>query len=233
MIKNFRREVTDSSFARAFGKYFSKRISNNNGENTDEIAEGYNVLNGINEKEGLTREEIDSYINKYPIFSEFYDEEGFELELDTPNYKTYKPTITNGMSVDEISQQAQIKNAKIRKKVRDNMLIDMISACLSSPAGSQMSIIPGSYNNIKHTSREQRILKDPAALEAFYAEHKTEIDETEGGLLAVLHKYSTDELDSFYEKKATVEDPLSIVDYCKNHRNLMDGNDLIGMFAVN
>ena len=137
------------------------------------------------------------------------------------------------MSIDEISQQAQIKNAKIRKKVRDNMLIDMISACLSSPAGSQMSMIPGSYNNIKHTSREQRILKDPAALEAFYAEHKTEIDETEGGLLAVLHKYSTDELDSFYEKKATVEDPLSIVDYCKNHRNLMDGNDLIGMFAVN
>ena len=40
MIKNFRREVTDSSFARAFGKYLSKRISNNNGEDTDEIAEG-------------------------------------------------------------------------------------------------------------------------------------------------------------------------------------------------
>lgn len=233
MIKNFRREVTDSSFARAFDKYLSKRILNNNGENTDETDKGFKVLDKINKQEGLTREEIDSYINKYPIFSEFYDEEGFELELKTPNYKTYKPTITNGMSIDEISQQAQIKNAKIRKKVRDNMLIDMISACLSSPAGSQMSIIPGSYNNIKHTSREQRILKDPAALEAFYAEHKTEIDETEGGLLAVLHKYSTDELDSFYEKKATVEDPLSIVDYCKNHRNLMDGNDLIGMFAVN
>ena len=64
-------------------------------------------------------------------------------------------------------------------------------------------------------------------------QHKEEIEKTEGGLLAVLHKYSTDELDSFYEKKATVEDPLSIVDYCKNHRNLMDGNDLIGMFAVN
>lgn len=233
MIKNFRREVTDSSFARAFDKYLHKRKSDNNGEDTDETDKGLKLLDKIEKEEGLTREEVDSYINKYPIFSEFYDEEGFELELETPNYKTYKPTITNGMSIDEISQQAQIKNAKIRKKVRDNMLIDMISACLSSPAGSQMSIIPGSYNNIKHTSREQRILKDPAALEAFYAEHKTEIDETEGGLLAVLHKYSTDKLDSFYEKKATVEDPLSIVDYCKNHRNLMDGNDLIGMFAVN
>ena len=108
MLKSFRREVTDSSFARAFGKYL-----NNKEENTNEKNEGLKVLNKINKQEGLTREEIDSYINKYPIFEEFYNEEGFELELDTPNYKVYKPTITDGMSIDEISQQAQIKkNAK-------------------------------------------------------------------------------------------------------------------------
>ena len=48
MIKNFRREITDSSFARAFDKYLSKRILNNNGENTDETDEGLKVLDKIN-----------------------------------------------------------------------------------------------------------------------------------------------------------------------------------------
>ena len=87
MLKSFRREVTDSSFARAFDKYLSKRILNNKGENTDETDKGLKVLDKINKQEGLTREEIDSYIKKYPIFEEFYNEEGFELVLDTPNYK--------------------------------------------------------------------------------------------------------------------------------------------------
>ena len=60
MIKNFRREITDSSFARAFDNYRFKRILNNNGENTDETDEGFKLLDKINEQEGLTREEIEA-----------------------------------------------------------------------------------------------------------------------------------------------------------------------------
>ena len=40
-------------------------------------------------------------------------------------------------------------------------------------------------------------------------------------------------LDMFYEENAVPVDPLSIIDYVDMHRNLMDGNALIGMFAVN
>ena len=233
MLKSFRREVTDSSFTRAFDGYLAKRVLDNKGENTKETDEGFKVLGKLQEVEGITQEELDKYIDESTVFEDFMYDEGFELKLKTPNYRSFKPKVTKGMSIEDISEQKDIKKARERKLTRDNMLIDMISACLTSNAGSQMSVIPGSYANVKHTSREQRILKDPKALAAFKAEHKEEIEKTEGGILAVLHKYSLDNLEKFYDTKATIEDPLSIIDYAKNHRNLMDGNDLIGMFAVN
>ena len=233
MLKSFRREVTDSSFTRAFDSYLAKRVLDNKGENTKETDEGFKVLGKLQEVEGITQEELDKYIDESTVFEDFMYDEGFELKLKTPNYRSFKPKVTKGMSIEDISEQKDIKKARERKLTRDNMLIDMISACLTSNAGSQMSVIPGSYVNVKHTSREQRILKDPKALAAFKAEHKEEIEKTEGGILAVLHKYSLDNLEKFYDTKATIEDPLSIIDYAKNHRNLMDGNDLIGMFAVN
>lgn len=233
MLKSFRREVTDSSFTRAFDSYLAKRVLDNKGENTKETDEGFKVLDKLQKVEGLTQEELDKYIDESTVFEDFMYDEGFELKLKTPNYRSFKPKVTKGMSIEDISEQKDIKKARERKLTRDNMLIDMISACLTSNAGSQMSVIPGSYVNVKHTSREQRILKDPKALAAFKAEHKEEIEKTEGGILAVLHKYSLDSLEKFYDTKATIEDPLSIIDYAKNHRNLMDGNDLIGMFAVN
>lgn len=233
MLKSFRREVTDSSFTRAFDSYLAKRVLDNKGENTEETDKGFEVLDKLQEVEGITQEELDKYIDESTVFEDFMYDEGFELKLKTPNYRSFKPKVTKGMSIEDISKQKNIKKARERKLTRDNMLIDMISACLTSNAGSQMSVIPGSYVNVKHTSREQRILKDPKALAAFKAEHKEEIEKTEGGILAVLHKYSLDALEKFYDTKATIEDPLSIIDYAKNHRNLMDGNDLIGMFAVN
>lgn len=233
MLKSFRREVTDSSFTRAFDSYLAKRVLDNKGENTEETDKGFEVLDKLQEVEGLTQEELDKYIDESTVFEDFMYDEGFELKLKTPNYRSFKPKVTKRMSIEDISQQKDIKKARERKLTRDNMLIDMISACLTSNAGSQMSVIPGSYVNVKHTSREQRILKDSKALAAFKAEHKEEIEKTEGGILAVLHKYSLDALEKFYDTKATIEDPLSIIDYAKNHRNLMDGNDLIGMFAVN
>lgn len=233
MLKSFRREVTDSSFTRAFDGYLAKRVLDNKGENTKETDKGFEVLDKLQEVEGITQEELDKYIDESTVFEDFMYDEGLELKLKTPNYRSFKPKVTKGMSIEDISEQKDIKKARERKLTRDNMLIDMISACLTSNAGSQMSVIPGSYVNVKHTSREQRILKDPKALAAFKAEHKEEIEKTEGGILAVLHKYSLDNLEKFYDTKATIEDPLSIIDYAKNHRNLMDGNDLIGMFAVN
>lgn len=240
MIKNFRREVTDSSFTDAYENYLSRRIRRLKGKEDNHLEEGKNLLNILKEKQGLTQEELDHYLDNYSAFEEFWNDEGYDLCLDMPNYNSYKPTIKEGMSLSDVSQQSD-RTLKERKKVRDNMLIDMISKGLRTPAGSQMSMIPGSYYDIKHASRVQQIAKDPIALDAFMKQHKEEI--AKNGLYKTLNEYgrkntlsttsdSTSALEKFHESNASIEDPLSIVDYSNNHRNLMDGNDLIGIFAI-
>lgn len=240
MIKNFRREITDSSFTRAYGDYLNKRLTRLKGKDDEHLVKGFQLLDILKEQEGLTQEELDKYLDSYSAFEEFWNDKGYDLCLDMPNYKSYKPTVNSKMSFDDISKQEGLR-LKDRKKVRDNMLIDMISAGLSSNAGSQMSMIPGSYIDIKHASRVQQIAKDPKALTTFIVQHKSEIERN--GLYNTLNKYGRDSekdttkdsisaLEKFHEKNATIEDPLSIIDYSENHRNLMDGNDLIGIFAV-
>ena len=64
MLKSFRREVTDSSFTRAFDSYLAKRVLDNKGENTDETDEGFKVLSKLQEVEGLTQEELNNKENK-------------------------------------------------------------------------------------------------------------------------------------------------------------------------
>lgn len=240
MIKNFRREVTDNSFTSAYEDYLNRRTKKIKGKKDEHLEKGKELLNLLKEKDGLTQEELDHYLDNYSAFEEFWNDEGYDLCLETPNYNAYKPTIEDGMSLDDISQQNGM-SLKERKKVRDNMLIEMISNSLRTPAGSQMSMIPGSYYDIKHASRVQQIAKDPKALATFISQHREEI--AKNGLYKTLNEYgkkdalsttsdSTEALEKFHESNSTVEDPLSIVDYSNNHRNLMDGNDLIGIFAV-
>ena len=173
------------------------------------------------------------------IFADYHNSKGEQL-VTKPRYFAYSPSYNKGMSMSDLSLQKG-KSKAIRKKIRDNMLIDLIAQGLTSNAGSQSSLTPGSYDNVKQSSRQQRILHNKKALESFYAKHKKEIEAS--SLLEVLNKYGMekdstikdgiDALDNFYDENATAEDPLSIIDYANNHRNLMDGNDLIGMFAVN
>lgn len=240
MLKNFRREVTDDTFTKAFSEYLNRRKKRSKDTESKHIDKGFHLLELMQKNNGITEEDLNYFLDHYSIFEEFYDDEGYELLLSTPNYVSLKPKVTANMSLEDISKQKEL-GLKTRKKVRDNMLIDIIAAGLSSNAGSQMSMIPGSFTDIEHASRLQRIAKDPKAINTFIEKYKVEIGKY--GLYETLLKYgknteedttrdSIDALENFHEQYATVEDPLSIVDYIKNHRNLMDGNDLIGIFAV-
>lgn len=237
MLKNFRREVVDANYIKGITNYLYKLY---NSESSDEEYKSSlkSLIDKLRRKTGLTQEEIDFYSEKYEDFEEYLDINPIPDKM--PYYRAYSPRITKGMSIEDISLLKGY-STKDRKKIRDNMLIDFIREILSSSAGSQLSLLPSSYKNVKHASREQRIMKDPKALQKFYDAHKKEI--AAHSFLYVLDKYGRDykdatiddginALESFYDKEATVDDPLSIIDYAKNHRNLMDGNDLIGMFAV-
>lgn len=231
MIKNFRRVVTGRKYREGFDKYLQNKGIDSNDESIKKI---YKAVS-----RGLTEEELNSYLESNEIFADYHNSKGEQL-VTKPRYFAYSPSYNKGMSMSDLSLQKG-KSKAIRKKIRDNMLIDLIAQGLTSNAGSQSSLTPGSYDNVKQSSRQQRILHNKKALESFYAKHKKEIEAS--SLLEVLNKYGMekdstikdgiDALDNFYDENATAEDPLSIIDYANNHRNLMDGNDLIGMFAVN
>lgn len=231
MIKNFRRVVTGRKYREGFDKYLQNKGIDSNDESIKKI---YKAVS-----RGLTEEELNSYLESNEIFADYHNSKGEQL-VTKPRYFAYSPSYNKGMSMSDLSLQKG-KSKAIRKKIRDNMLIDLIAQGLTSNAGSQSSLTPGSYDNVKQSSRQQRILHNKKALESFYAKHKKEIEAS--SLLEVLNKYGMekdstikdgiDALDNFYDENATAEDPLSIIDYANNHRNLMDGNDLIGLFAVN
>jgi hypothetical protein len=231
MIKNFRRVITGRKYRESFDKYLQKKGIDNNDTSIEEV---YKAIN-----RGLTEEELNSYLESNEIFADYHNFIGNNL-VTKPKYYAYSPSYNKGMSISDLSLQKG-KSKAIRKKIRDNMLIDLIAGGLTSNAGSQSSFIPGSYDNVKQASRQQKILHNREALKKLYDKHKDEIEKS--SLFEVLNKYGMNEdstvedgidaLDNFYDENATVDDPLSIIDYANNHRNLMDGNDLIGMFAVN
>jgi len=129
------------------------------------------------------------------------------------------------------------------REERNNMLIDVIWNTLTSNAGSKLAMLPGSYPTVKFSSRVQRILHDREALQAF-AESETFaplIKKHNGNiyaaLVAVKDTYGIEKgikmLEQHYDEFASTQSPMSILDYANNFRNLMDGNDLIGTYAVN
>ena len=189
---------------------------------------------------GLTDQEIASFEESSELFAKFMEEEGFNYAYSTPRYIVKEPR----KYYKDGKLDLNMMSKKATADERNNMLIDSIWGVLTSPAGSVLSMMPGSYNNVKHSSRQQRILHDAQALQMFLKdktiqeklqkitgnkEYKVTVD----NLWESLNLLSMKDLDTFYEENATIQNPMDILDYVDNHRNLMDGNDLIGMFAVN
>lgn len=229
MIKNFKRVVADDTLIDAFDNYISRIIVNEgSSEDTDHAIK---LVDKMRSKwQGLSYDELEQLITKEPFFLKWYNAEGYELVLKTPKYVPYTMKGDTKSSVEDLSKLQGVKNRHERKKIRDNMLIDMITASITSPAGSQLALTPGSYKNVKHSSRICRILNNPNALANFIELYGSSAIFNYGGK-AIEDKI--DALEEFYEVNAIADDPLSVIDFANNHRNLMDGNDLIGIFAVN
>lgn len=185
-------------------------------------------------KEGYTEEEINKLIDSNETFATFMDEKGYNLQYETPMYKIVRPeTSVEGeeMSLDEISKQSQEMSRSRRIKIRNNMIIDVMRQTLANEEVSKLLMQPGNFDRVRHGSRQQKIMHNPVALAKFQEKFKDEIKAK--GLFTTLQEMSTKELEAFYEENAEAVSPLDIMDYVDMQKNLMDGNALIGMFAVN
>lgn len=185
----------------------------------------------LNRKGGYTDEQVNTLADQSELFEQFMEEEGYEYQHEKPVYRVKRGTnIFDEDGTLNLSETSKLsnKNKRERHDIRNNMLIDSIWSVLTSRPGSRLSVTPGSYPGVKRGSRQQWILNNAGALKKFV--------EFAGGaknIYSKLMNMTTKELERFFEEYASPENPMTLNAYVKKHRNLMDGNALIGMFAVN
>ena len=258
MLRATRRETFDTKLSKAFktwlrdkrGSADSNSLGNlaNMSEEFLALASQSESINETSPKEdkvirsilskyrtGFTDREIEKFEKRSPLFSQFMEEEGYNLELEYPKYRVKRanPVLNEdgSLNIEDTSKLAGYTTSRDRKELRDNMLIDFIWNVMTSPAGTKLAMLPGSFDNVRIASRHQRILNDRTALKKFLEVYKDSIEQK--GIYRTLKDLSRKELESFYETYAEPVSPMDIDDYVNKHQNLMDGNDLIGMFAVN
>lgn len=229
MIKTTVRETYGRNLTDKFREWLSPELRRSLA-NTD--PEQSKVIEKIlNRKSGYTDEDVNRLADSSELFEQFMNEVGYEYQHEKPIYRVKRGTPVfnedGSLNIDETSKLSN-KNKRERHDIRNNMLIDAIWGVLTSKAGSRLSVTPGSYPGVKKGSRQQWILHNAGALKEFI--------KFAGGTKNVYSKLmemSTKELEQFFEQYASPENPFTLNAYVKKHRNLMDGNALIGMFAVN
>lgn len=173
---------------------------------------------------GLTEEEVESYKKDSDLFREFMETEGFNYRRkEGPKYITYK---AKNYSTSDGKLDINKTMKKADNKELDNAVIDFIYNTLTSYEGSSLMMRQGTYRDVKKSSRIERILHNKGALQAFVNEYGID------NIYENLNKLSVDDLNNIYEAHATPRSPMDIMYWADLHRNLMDGNDLIGMLAV-
>lgn len=230
MIRSVNRETYGNELTQKFREWLSPQLRKSLRETDPKQSEVVESI--IHRRRGYTDDNIEALRDRSELFDMFMDSEGYSYKLQHPTYRIKRgKTVTNedgSINLSETSKMSDDYSKRERHDIRNNMLIDTIWSILTSPEGSRLSMLPGSYPGVKHGSRQQWILQDPSALAEFikYAGGADKVYDA-------IQKMSAKELEAFYEKYATPANPLTITAYVKKHRNLMDGNALIGMFAVN
>lgn len=226
-----------------------------NGDSVHIDSENIEKLNKILSG-GVTEQKIAKALKEVKGFSDFWDNFSENYMYETPYYRVMKPYgIDENTEVKDISKLDKIKDLSTRKKIRDNMIIDVMQGIMSSPSGSRQSMMPGQYDNLSKASTVNRILNNKKAVEALFDSPQLKlryenflIDKNNTRTLGVsiqnamegmyyirefLDSWALNELDDFYNQFENSVDPNSVSTYINDHRNLMEGNSLIGAAANN
>lgn len=239
MLKSTRREVAGTELIDAFQKWCGDNHKSYDAAWDNILIGGRYTDRALDERRdyGFTDAELRDLMDENKTFYQFMEDEGTDLLIDNTDYPKYviqKPRIVHksdgSIDLDETSKMSGVRNLRTKKAIRNNMLIDVIWGILTSPEGSRLSMTPASYDNAKHSSRQQRIAHDPVAFAKFYEVYEEEIKAE--GFYKVFNSLTIDELDEFMEEYGHPDDPMDLSFYVTTHRNLMDGNDLIGFCAV-
>lgn len=237
MIKTYISEMGDSSVE---GMKDLKEVLNLAVDNelisAQDLKKGWEeAVDNFLKKGEFTNGDLNSFLRKVTDSEELKQRIINKLEKSHALYQfPYRRTergrlvVNNGELDINATSKLEGLPSSVRKRVRDNMLIDLMWQITTSKPVSRRAMTPAHFDTITKTATINRIKRDPAAREALLDRIGRNTSVVE-----YLKNVTMSELVDFYEKYATPELPADIITYMKNHRNLMDGNDLIGISAVN
>ena len=129
----------------------------------------------------------------------------------------------------------------MNKQQRDNMMIDIEFAVLTSKEGSEQVFKPGNFNTLKREARILRIINNPRYLDEFIREQYPSLDDNQvltmmnspEGILKMFDnpKITTNVLDDFMSKAGGDMNALTPSSYVYFHTQNMTGSALIGLYA--
>jgi hypothetical protein len=177
-------------------------------------------------KENEKKKQGDLNAAEYAYLQEFIsrkEEYQSNYMLEKPQYNTIKPKVVTNPD-GSINAQATFKDASMRQL--GNSFVEICKGMLRSTEGSRLMMSSANYDNVKRMSRVEQILYNPVVLSAFIKEFG------EDNLYQKLSEMDTKALEDFYAENNTQSDPFGFEEFLSNQKNLMDGKELIAVFAV-
>ena len=191
----------------------------------------------------FTADEIDNLYDRDVVFAEWYDSKDINVK-----YKTLKPKIYRDASgrVDLLKTVllADIKDREQRRKIRNNMYIDLTYSILTSKEGSRLMMQPANYDDVKLAGAIGELENAPEVVNKLFRDYSSIIDEV-GFYTFITHfgfytkntqdtpLANSEALEEYYEDNKTPDEPCSFFTRAKVMEDLMAGRNLIGHTAVN
>lgn len=129
----------------------------------------------------------------------------------------------------------------MNKQQRDNMMIDIEFAVLTSKEGSEQVFKPGNFNTLKKQARVLRIINNSELLEEFIKERKPNLSDSQvydiinspKEILKIFNSndITTKDLDKFINRVSGDLNALTPTSYVYFHNQNMTGSALIGLYA--
>ena len=265
MIPKFRtkniynwKKLNDDFWSSEEGKYWAKQIKEGKKEiiknaieeyhaNPEDYAETYGEL-GDDALEELFRAKLKE---KYPDDKKLI--EGCE-EAYNNWVKKNKRAYFERTEVSKLEYDPDKTGEEQSRNVRNNLLIDISWAILTSPQMAEIIQNPGNFDKAKMGARVARILSDKDLLIAFLDEYSNstfwqdKIDSDDPKDVAKKNKLlslnskiiegliknqSLEEIDDFIQKHTKTRSQLTLDTFIYNHRQNTTGGALIGVYANN
>lgn len=249
MRKSFRKEIAPRDLGINFKEWLVQKdiqistVDMNLWNKIAKVKQNDEVITIKPLNKGFTPQELRELVDTYPIFADFMNDTYPLYEF--PKYVIPKLSIKEDVDILELTKLENVKSFEERRHIRNNMLIDMCWNILTSPEGSRQMMTPATYINVKLSSNREIIMNDPQLLKVFYTEYfqkskysnvyeaLTNFAEIYGHGFSNTLEGNVDAMQHFIDTVKTPDNPLDISFYVQSHRNLMDGNGLIGGLAVN